>query len=439
MKQICLTLLFSLNLLTLPAAANAADEKAAPPNPFQEALTIGAFGRPIVAEGEDLSSPFANAHAIEQDSYKVQYNGQYGLAAAYATRAPNASDGSNRSRPVAIWNDGTEGPEPVDRRVPNPLDAQGKPLWLDGYQGRQALNYLVTELFGQAKTAELDRLFNDWSDSGIRMADGRWRLVSYQAGLTNLFAPGANWELTYKVIADWRKNAPQSRAAAIAEAIYWLQYGWMARGNGYANSVTDDGWRLFRERLEKGKAVLLDAKSYAASSPLWGRVMIQIGTGLGWPHEDLLGVARDAAAREKTYAPIYTAMANALTPKWGGDWKIVDAYIRDVQKNAPASTGHEFYTRLYMVTAEGLGAEFDLFRDTSAEWPAMKAGFEDMMRNYPHSGANLNVFAVYACIAGDRETFRRVRFQLGGQADATLWPSNHSLDLCDHKYGAPPI
>jgi hypothetical protein len=433
-----LPLLISLNLLALSATASVAEETASQ-NPFQEALTIGAMGVPIIATGEDLSSPFANAHLIEQESYKAQYNGQYGIAAAYETRRPSAADGSTSSRMVAIWNDGTEGPEPIDRRVPNPVDAQGKPLWLDGDQGQQALHYMVSELFGRAKTSELDRLFNDWSDTGIRMADGRWRLASYETGLKNLFAPGANWEMTYKVIADWRKNAPQSRAAAFAEAIYWLQYGWMARGGGYAGSVTDDGWRLFHERLEKGQAVLLEAEAYAANSPLWGRVMVEIGTGLGWPRENLLAAAREAAAREKSYAQIYTATVNALTPKWGGDWKLVDAYIRDVEGNSAAVAGHEFYTRLYLFIAEFSSPELDLFRDTPAQWPAMKAGFEDMMRNYPHSGGNLNLFAAYACVAGDRDTFRRVRFQLGDQANAARWPSNHSLDLCDHKYGAPRI
>ena len=439
MKNILSIFILPLTFSGFLSAPIAAGEPAAIQNPFQEALDIGYLGRPKVPLGEDLASPFANAHPEEQRYYALLYYSQYGIAPFVMKAVPKGGDGSQPGREIVVWNDGTRGAEPVDKRVPKPTDAQGFPLWFDGSIGEQAIGRLVSELLNQNKTAQLDHLFDDWSDSGVRTADGRWRLAIYQQSVKDILQPGANWEVVHQIITDWRKASPKSRAAAFAETIYWMQYAWLARGDGYANSVTDDGWRLFGERLDKAKTLLLEAQSYAGNNPLWRRLMVEVGLYSNWPHENLLRLANDATTREKTFEPTYIVMVTALEPKWGGDWADVDAYIRAVQKDTAAVAGQEFYTRLYLDIADSSRFDTDLFTDTRAQWPLMKAGFEDMMRAYPHSGTNLNLFAVYACIANDAETYRHVRWRLGKEADATLWPSNHSLDLCDHKYGGPPI
>jgi hypothetical protein len=43
----------------------------------------------------------------------------------------------------------------------------------------------------------------------------------------------------------------------------------------------------------------------------------------------------------------------------------------------------------------------------------MKRGFEDIIRNCPHSAWDINILAVVACIAGDKETFQTLRFRIG--------------------------
>ena len=78
--------------------------------------------------------------------------------------------------------------------------------------------------------------------------------------------------------------------------------------------------------------------------------------------------------------------------------------------------------------------EFNLFRDSLATWPEMKRGFEDIIRRSPHSAWNINNFAAFACMAGDKQTFQSLRFRIGKTIMPDAWPSNYSLDLCEHKF-----
>jgi hypothetical protein len=64
----------------------------------------------------------------------------------------------------------------------------------------------------------------------------------------------------------------------------------------------------------------------------------------------------------------------------------------------------------------------------------MKRGFEDIIRRSPHSAWNINNFAAFACMAGDKQTFQSLRFRIGKTIMPDAWPSNYSLDLCEHKF-----
>jgi len=56
----------------------------------------------------------------------------------------------------------------------------------------------------------------------------------------------------------WRDKHPDNQEAWMALAGAFRDYAWVARGNGWANTVTAEGWRLMRERMaESLKAALV--------------------------------------------------------------------------------------------------------------------------------------------------------------------------------------
>lgn len=64
------------------------------------------------------------------------------------------------------------------------------------------------------------------------------------------------------VAATLAGNGSKSAAAQLVKADFYLMYAWRARGNGTAEQVTPEGWRLFRERLATAETAL--NKAWAA-------------------------------------------------------------------------------------------------------------------------------------------------------------------------------
>ncbi|MFO1465163.1 MAG: hypothetical protein U1F35_01755 [Steroidobacteraceae bacterium] len=51
------------------------------------------------------------------------------------------------------------------------------------------------------------------------------------------------------------------------EAAWWRSMAWKARGDGFSNTVTPEGWKLFEERLAKARKLMDEAESFAATNP----------------------------------------------------------------------------------------------------------------------------------------------------------------------------
>lgn len=226
---------------------------------------------------------------------------------------------------------------------------------------------------------------------------------------------------------------PKSVGVALAEADYWHAYAWNARGERYAANVDQDAWKLFYERSKKAEGLLLASRPYASANPLWGSIYLKLAPGLEWSKDDHLKLYRRLIAEHHYFYANYFIMANYATPKWGGDWDLVDAIAREAEANTKDKEGAALYARVYW-SVSGYGPEFDLFAETRVDWPHMKQGFEDMAKQFPHSAWNMNAYASFACMAGDAKAFRAARERIGDAVESRAWSRGPSLDLCEHRF-----
>src|SRR5262245_43970923 len=51
----------------------------------------------------------------------------------------------------------------------------------------------------------------------------------------------------------WCEARKDSALARLVRGTHYMHWAWEARGSGWANSVSEDGWKLFRERLGLAK------------------------------------------------------------------------------------------------------------------------------------------------------------------------------------------
>lgn len=255
-------------------------------------------------------------------------------------------------------------------------------------------------------------------------------------GYTLAFSNEHDWSKILARIDDLKKQFPNKAFVALAEVNYWTSYAWNARGSGLASSVTQDGWILFRERLEKAENILLDSKPYASSLPLWYEDMIVVQRALNRSPEDMNKTFLEGAKKYRTFHNIYFTMINYFSPKWGGSWETVDNLVNWSVENTKDIDGSSMYARLYWVVSGDLQPGTGLFKDTRASWPKMKKGFKDMMIRYPNSKWNLNNFAQFACMAGDKNTFLTLRRQIGTNVLNDAWSQNLPIELCEMKFSS---
>jgi hypothetical protein len=110
---------------------------------------------------------------------------------------------------------------------------------------------------------------------------------------------------------------------------------WASRGGGWANTVTEAGWKGFGEHLAAARACLVRA---AKAHPDRPEPMVEmISIAMGGADED--GTAKDwferAVAARMDCIPAFDRMlANALLPRWGGSYELMLAL-----GDAAAATG----------------------------------------------------------------------------------------------------
>ena len=305
----------------------------------------------------------------------------------------------------------------------------------DGHQGTLAHEEWIK---GAVLVDEevLAKTVQQWTSNPCVFLDGKERLQTLRGGNYQVFSglgTEDSWVTVQQRVELIRKKYPREAFSALLEAEYWVSYAWYARGDRFSSSVTPEGWKLFHERLERAEGILRDSKSYASVLPGWYQSAITVLSALGKKAErDEVFI--EGASRFKTYVPIFTVMGYFSLPRWGGSWKAVDAIARWPLEKLNSSEGYQMYAKIYESVNTDLGRSEVLFRDTKADWPTIKRGFDKMTEQYSSSKWLLNGYAYMACMADDAETYRSIRKKLGEDFQTHAWRYPYSPEVCDSKY-----
>lgn len=322
--------------------------------------------------------------------------------------------------------------EPLKYVSPNEEGPWSSELW-----NRRVGSYFASD------AAESYQVFEDWCSSytqgKTKQLDGRWVIDLYLAGFEDYFTLETSkinsWDDDHQKVRKWRSMYPQSACAPIVEAGFWITYAWYARGGGYANSVTPEGWQLFIERLNKADNILEESKSLASVNPVWYTAKIYTGLGLQKPKGDMISTLMSGLAVFPDYFQSSFVMTLHLLPKWGGSWREIDAFVRAVVDTTEKTQKKMIYARLYWYVSQMGGSSAKFFDETLVDWHLMKNGFDDLIAFYPKSAWNLNNYASFACRANDKETYLALRPRITKRSFySEAWPSGLSMEICDRHF-----
>ncbi|MFJ8660091.1 hypothetical protein [Streptomyces sp. NPDC093795] len=236
-------------------------------------------------------------------------------------------------------------------------------------------------------------------------------------------------------VQDWIGRAVEEdkehRATALLiSGARHLTWGWEARTAARAVDVTQEQWRIFRDRLGIAEEQLLEA---AELRPEWvtpWRRLLTSGRGMS------LGAAvnearLDAALRRDPLdLESHIQWLSQLQPRWGGEPGQAMAFARDALARTPQ--GHRLGCVIAMAHIEDW-VESD--REDCLVDPAIQAELRNAAdhsilhpahERRPGWQHDFNMFAMALSLAGERHTVQRVFQALDGAY--TSWPWTYFAD-----------
>jgi hypothetical protein len=280
----------------------------------------------------------------------------------------------------------------------------------------------IRELLDHEKFDELERAAALAWSSKARYLGGRWQLRDFYRAISSSSdrnATEASWSSKLKKLRWWASLKPNSATASIALANAYFEYAWKARGEGLANEVQEEQWKLFHERLNLAAAELEKA-SHLNPSPEWYRVMVQVMFLQGAPKSEVFAVLQQALALEPGYYHTYQAFANFLQPRWSGTEGEWEKFAAATSSRVGGKQGAAIYFFIAADLAPFYRQE-RFFAKTLILWTKIKEGFAASEELYGASNLTLNQFCYFAVKAEDATMAHKLFDRIGIDREEAVW------------------
>jgi hypothetical protein len=183
------------------------------------------------------------------------------------------------------------------------------------------------------------------------------------------------------------------------EGRFLVDWAWDARGGGTADTVTADGWRLFRDRLGAAEAALRAAWEAAPDRPEPAVAMLRVCRGLGADRGTMEGWFRRAMTADPDCRAACRAKLLYLAPKWGGRRADMVAFGRQCARTGNWHAGLPFL--LYDAYGDGDYTRPDDPAFAAAEaWADVREVFEPRLVAVPTDRPAREAYAVVCLTAG---------------------------------------
>lgn len=291
---------------------------------------------------------------------------------------------------------------------------------------------LARELFTAKDYEKLEELAARFRASKEITVNGSWMLTYVYSGISlSETASEAAWKGHLDALRAWVKTRPESITARVALADELTNYAWKARGGGYADAVTREGWKLFEERQAEAEKILKSAESLKETCPKGWSVRLMVARGRGMDRADFDRLFRRAIEAEPRYIRHYYSKAIYLLPRWHGEEGEVAAMLTKSADLIGGDDGDLFYARVaWQLNDSELFA--NVFRECKLSWPRVEKGLAIMARSYPDSLAVKHARVLFmAQGAANKQilpTVRKLLKDLDGQVDLSVWRTKERFD-----------
>ncbi len=227
------------------------------------------------------------------------------------------------------------------------------------------------------------------------------------------YQPEIAWTNRLDTISKWMKEQPNSDTAKISYAHVLVGYAWKARGGGWADTVTEEGWKLMGERLAQALEILHQVKH---RTPQWYTVSQVVALGQGWDRTRYENLVNECHSRYPQYKSIIFEKAYWLQPKWYGREGEAPKYVSDEANKVPGLAGDVLYAQIVW----SLDFSFEnVIKEAKLDWARTKRGLKEIIRQHPDSLLTRGELAFLAQQMEDKPT-QLSAFEEQGSPDSRI-------------------
>jgi hypothetical protein len=223
-------------------------------------------------------------------------------------------------------------------------------------------------------------------------------------------------------LAKWREELPRSSAARIVAAKALTRHAWEARGSGVAATVTEEGWKLFAERIGEAHRLLDEAFELGVQDGEAYARLLNLAYAEGVPREVADRWLAAGMKHDPTYFDMYNEMAVYLMPRWAGEPGDIEQFANDLAEKIPGDDGLEAFARVALTIQQyECGWGETLIRGQYDHETLVKAA-EVLLKRYPKGDVAAHFAALCATIAQDHAAAKRIRPFVGPyKAEHKIW------------------
>lgn len=288
---------------------------------------------------------------------------------------------------------------------------------------------------------EFDQL--DCLAAGVRsrkekFSGGVWKIHTLYSGLSDpqpesVHPTESDWQSLLANLQRWVDAKPNSVTGRIALAAAYTNYAWVARGSGYSDSVSSNGWQEFSDRMAKARQLLEQADTLSTKCPEWYVAMLDVAQGQGWDLNEIRALYQKAAAFEPGYYYYDRQFASFLQPKWFGEEGDTERFAEEVADQTGGDRGDALY---FQIASEVICGCSD---QPKFSWQRIVKGSDALEKLDGPSMLNLNLMAKMGAYTSDMdatdaasEAFARI----GDQWDVGTWKTLDRFEQMRKSFAA---
>jgi hypothetical protein len=200
---------------------------------------------------------------------------------------------------------------------------------------------------------------------------------------------------------EWLKRNPDSQLTRICRATQLIADAWEARGSGYADTVSPEGWRIFDQKTAEAGAIL---EPFAQGERIPGEayaLIFSVAKAQNWPEEKTAAYVERFLREAPHNVRAHGSRIHGLLPRWGGAPHDCRDYAERVAAQIGGAEGDAMYAAMvvYLMNIADHGIAGQLGFDSKR----FQAGLDHRFRDDPENAHYWQLAVMLAAIAGDKQ------------------------------------